>query len=79
MEWFITLYVVPTVALILFSLYDGENPFKLGVAEIVFTPIVNINYFLLLCFFAILAFLVSWEEFIEDIFVHIKKFFFKTK
>ena len=79
MEWFITLYVVPTVALILISLYRGENPFKLGNVEFIFTPIVNINYFLLEYLFAILAFLVSWEEFIEDIFIHIKNFFFKTK
>lgn len=79
MEWLISLYVVPTVALILISLYRGKNPFKLGNVEFIFTPIVNIYYFLLEYLFAILVFLVSWQEFIEDILIYIKKKIFKTK
>ena len=67
MEWLITLYVIPTIALILIMIWDGENPFTNENAKIVFIPVVNIYYFLLEYAVAFLVFLISWGEFIEDI------------
>ncbi len=75
MEWLITLYVIPTVALILILIWDGENPFTKESAKIVFMPIVNIYYFLLVYAVAFLFLLISWEEFIEDIGKSFKKRF----
>lgn len=75
MEWLITLYVIPAIALILITLWDGENPFTKENAKIVFIPVVNIYYFLLEYAFAFLFFLFSWGEFIEDIGKSFKKRF----
>lgn len=67
MEWLVTLYVIPAIALILIMIWDGKNPFTKENAKIVFIPVVNIYYFLLEYAVAFLVFLISWEEFIEDI------------
>lgn len=67
MEWLITLYVIPTIALILIMIWQGENPFTKENAKIVFIPVVNIYYLLLEYAVAFLFFLISWGEFIEDI------------
>lgn len=67
MEWLITLYVIPTIALILIMIWQGENLFTKENAKIVFIPVVNIYYFLLEYAVAFLFFLISWGEFIEDI------------
>ena len=75
MEWLITLYVIPAIALILIMIWDGENPFTKENAKIVFIPVVNIYYFLLEYAVAFLFFLISWGEFIEDIGKFFKKFF----
>lgn len=75
MEWLITLYVIPTIALILIMIWDGENPFTKKNAKIVFIPVVNIYYFLLEYAVAFLFFLISWGEFIEDIGKSFKKRF----
>lgn len=76
MEWIIALYVVPAVALIFTLIWDGENPFTKENAWMVFTPVVNIYYFLLEYALAFLYFLISWGEFIEDIVKSFKKRFF---
>ena len=75
MEWIITLYVIPTIALILIMIWDGENPFTKENAKIVFIPVVNIYYFLLEYALAFLVFLFSWGEFIEDVVKSFKKCF----
>lgn len=75
MEWLITLYVIPTIALILIMIWDGENPFTKENAKIVFIPVVNIYYFLLEYAFAFLVFLFSLGEFIEDVVKSFKKCF----
>ena len=67
MEWLITLYAIPTIALILIMIWQGENPFTKENAKIVFIPVVNLYYFLLEYAVAFLFFLISWGEFIEDI------------
>jgi hypothetical protein len=76
MEWIIALYVVPAVALIFTLIWNGENPFTKENARMVFTPVVNIYYFLLEYTLAFLYFLISWGEFIEDIVESFKKRFF---
>ena len=75
MEWIIKLYVIPTIALILIMIWDGENPFTKENAKIVFIPVVNIYYFLLEYALAFLVFLFSWGEFIEDVVKSFKKCF----
>ena len=75
MEWLITLYVIPAIALILIMIWYGENPFTKENAKIVFIPVVNIYYFLLEYAVAFLYFLISWGEFIEDIGKSFKKRF----
>ena len=75
MEWLITLYVIPAIALILIMIWDGENPFTKENAKIVFIPVVNIYYFLLEYALAFLVFLFSWGEFIEDVIKSFKKWF----
>lgn len=75
MEWLITLYVIPAIALILIMIWDGENPFTKENAKIVFIPVVNIYYFLLEYAVAFLFLLISWGEFIEDIGKSFKKYF----
>lgn len=75
MEWIIALYVVPLVALILILMWEGENPFTKEYAKIVFIPFVNLYYFILEYIVAILFFLISWGEFIEDIVKSFKKRF----
>ena len=75
MEWIIALYVVPLVALILILMWEGENPFTKENAKIVFIPFVNLYYFMLEYIVAILFFLISWGEFIEDIRKSFKKRF----
>lgn len=67
MEWLITLYVIPTIALILIMIWQGENPFTKENAKIVFIPVINLYYFLIECAVAFLFFLISWREFIEDV------------
>jgi hypothetical protein len=47
MEWLITLYVIPAIALILIMIWQGENPFTKENAKIVFIPLINLYYFLL--------------------------------
>jgi len=75
MEWLITLYFVPTIALILIMIWDGENPFTKENAKIVFIPVVNIYYFLIEYIVALLYLLISWGELIEDIGKSFKKRF----
>ena len=75
MEWLITLYVIPAIALILIMTWDGENPFTKENAKIVFIPLINLYYFLLEYAMAFLFFLISWGEFIEDIGKSFKKRF----
>ena len=67
MEWLITLYVIPTIAWILIMIWQGENPFTKESAKIVFIPVINLYIFLLEYAIALLFFLISWGEFIEDI------------
>ena len=75
MEWLITLYVIPTIALILIMIWQDENPFTKENAKIVFIPVINLYYFLLEYAIALLFFLISWGEFIEDIGKFFKKRF----
>lgn len=75
MNWIIALYIVPLVALIFILMWRGENPFTKENAWIVFTPLVNLYYFLLEYIVAILFFLISWGEFIEDVVKSFKKRF----
>ena len=75
MEWLITLYVIPTIALILIMIWDGRNPFTKENAKIVFIPVINMYYFLIECAVAFLFFLISWREFIEDVGKSFKKYF----
>jgi hypothetical protein len=75
MNWIIALYIVPLVALIFILMWRGENPFTKVNAWIVFTPLVNLYYFLLEYMMAILFFLMSWGEFVEDIVKSFKKYF----
>jgi hypothetical protein len=75
MNWIIALYIVPLVALIFILMWEGENPFTKENAWIVFTPLVNLYYFLLEYMMAILFFLMSWGEFVEDIVKSFKKHF----
>jgi hypothetical protein len=75
MNWIIALYIVPLVALIFILMWEGENPFNKENAWMVFTPLVNLYYFLLEYMVAILFFLISWGEFIEDILKSFKKRF----
>lgn len=76
MNWIIALYIVPLVALILILMWEGENPFTKENAKIVFIPFVNLYYFMLEYIVAILFFLISWGEFIEDIVKSFKKTFY---
>jgi len=75
MNWIIALYIVPLVALILILIWEGENPFTKENAKIVFIPFVNLYYFMLEYIVAILFFLISWGEFIEDVVKSFKKRF----
>ena len=75
MEWLITLYVIPAIALILIMIWQGENPFTKENTKIVFIPVINLYYFLLEYAMAFLFFLISWGEFIEDIGKSFKKRF----
>jgi hypothetical protein len=75
MNWIIALYIVPLVALIFILMWEGENPFNKENAWMIFTPLVNLYYFLLEYMVAILFFLISWGEFIEDILKSFKKRF----
>lgn len=75
MEWLITLYVIPTIALILIMIWQGGNPFTKENAKIVFIPVINLYIFLLEYAIALLFFLISWGEFIEDIGKFFKKRF----
>ena len=75
MEWLITLYVIPTIALILIMIWQGGNPFTKENAKIVFIPVINLYFFLLEYAIALLFFLISWGEFIEDIGKFFKKRF----
>lgn len=75
MEWLITLYVIPTIALSLIMIWQGGNPFTKENAKIVFIPVINLCYFLLEYAIALLFFLISWGEFIEDIGKFFKKRF----
>ena len=75
MEWLITLYVIPTIALILIMIWQGENPFTKENAKIVFIPVINLYYFLLEYVIALLFLLISWGEFIEDMGKFFKKRF----
>ena len=75
MEWLITLYVIPTIALILIMIWQGGNPFTKENAKIVFIPVINLYYFLLEYVIALLFFLISWGEFIEDMGKFFKKRF----
>lgn len=75
MEWLITLYVIPAIALILIMIWEGENPFTKENAKIVFIPVVNIYYFLIEYTVALLYLLISWGEFIGDIGKSFKKRF----
>lgn len=75
MEWLITLYVIPTIALILIMIWQGGNPFTKENAKIVFIPVINLYIFLLEYLIALLFFLISWGEFIEDIGKFFKKRF----
>ena len=75
MEWLITLYVTPAIALILIMIWQGENPFTKENAKIVFIPLINLYYFLLEYAMAFLFFLISWGEFIEAIGKSFKKRF----
>ena len=75
MEWLITLYVIPTIALILIMIWQGGNPFTKENAKIVFIPVINLYYFLLEYVIALLFLLISWGEFIEDIGKFFKKRF----
>ena len=75
MEWLITLYVIPTIALILIMIWQGGNPFTKENAKIVFIPVINLYFFLLEYVIALLFFLISWGEFIEDMGKFFKKRF----
>jgi len=75
MNWIIALYIVPLVALIFILMWEGENPFTKENTWIVFTPFVNLYYFMLEYIVAILFFLISWGEFIEDVVKSFKKRF----
>ena len=75
MEWLITLYVIPTITLILIMIWQGGNPFTKENAKIVFIPVINLYYFLLEYAIALLFLLISWGEFIEDIGKFFKKRF----
>ena len=75
MIWVFWLYIVPMIALILFMLFEGYNPFIKENAKIVFIPVINLYYFLLEYAIALLFFLISWGEFIEDIGKFFKKRF----
>ena len=75
MNWIVALYIVPLVALILILMWEGENPFTKENAKIVFIPFVNLYYFMLEYIVAILFFLISWGEFIEDVVKSFKKRF----
>jgi len=75
MNWIIALYIVPLVALIFILMWEGENPFTKENAKIVFIPFVNLYYFMLEYIVAILFFLISWGEFIEDVVKSFKKRF----
>ena len=75
MEWLITLYVIPTIALILIMIWEGENPFTKENAKIVFIPVINLYIFLLEYVIALLFLLISWGEFIEDMGKFFKKRF----
>lgn len=75
MEWLITLYVIPTIALILIMIWQGGNPFTKENAKIVFIPVINLYFFLLEYAIALLFLLISWGEFIEDIGKFFKKRF----
>ena len=75
MIWVFWLYIVPMIALILLMLSEGYNPFTKENAKIVFIPVINLYYFLLEYAIALLFFLISWGEFIDDIGKFFKKRF----